>query len=82
MPIDQRLTCNVVEDESNVILNCTLCDDIRTQLFTEINNMSNQFPMLSTDVPFLQIMRNPQYYRSVSRAMHNILSRRRCSMLQ
>ena len=46
------------------------------------NNISDQFPMLSTDVQFLQIMSNPQYYRSASRAMHNILNRRRCNMLR
>ena len=84
MPVDQRLceSCNVVEDECHVIMHCSLYDDIRTQLFTEINNISDQFPMLSTDVQFLQIMSNPQYYRSASRAMHNILNRRRCNMLR
>ena len=84
MPVDQRLceSCNVVEHECHVIMHCSLYDDIITQLFTEINNISNQFPMLSTDVQFLQIMSNPQYYRSASRAMHNILNRRRCNMLR
>ena len=84
MPVDQRLceSCNVVEDECHVIMHCSLYDDIRTQLFTEINNISDQFSVLSTDVQFLQIMSNPQYYRSASRAMHNILNRRRCNMLR
>ena len=61
--------------------NCSLYDDIRTLLFNEINNISDNFPTLSTDVQFLQIMSNPQYYRSASRAMHNILNRRQCNML-
>ena len=84
MPVDQRLceSCNVVADECHVIMHCSLYDDIRTQLFTEINNISDQFPMLSTDVQILQIVSNPQYYRSTSRAMHNILNRRRCNMLR
>ena len=62
MPVDQRLyeSCNVVEDECHVIMHCSLYDDIRTQLYTEINNISDQFPMLSTDVQLLQIMSNPQ----------------------
>ena len=62
MPVDQRLyeSCNVVEDECHVIMHCSLYDDICTQLYTEINNISDQFPMLSTDVQFLQIMSNPQ----------------------
>ena len=84
MPVDQRLceSCNVVEDECHVIMHRSLYDDIHTQLFTEINNISDQFSMLSTDVQFLQIMSNPQYYRSTSRAMHNILNKRRCNMLR
>ena len=84
MPVDQRLceSCNVVEDEYHVIMHCSLYVDIRTQLFTEISNISDHFPTLPTDVQFLQIMSNPLYYRSASRAMHNILSRRRCSMLR
>ena len=84
MPVDQRLCeyYNVVEDECHVIIHCSLYDDIRTQLFTEINNISDQFPMLSTVVQTLQIMSNPQYYRSASRAIHNILNRRRCNMLR
>ena len=83
MPVDQRLceSCNVVEDECHVIMHL-LYDDIRTQLFIEINNISDQFPMLSTDVQFLQITSNPQYYRSASRAMHNILNRRRLTTVQ
>ena len=38
MPVDQRLceSCNMVEDECHVIMHCSLYDDIRTQLFTEI----------------------------------------------
>ena len=48
MSVDQRLceSCNVVEDECHVIMHCSLYDDIRTQLFTEINNISDQFAML------------------------------------
>ena len=84
MPVDQRLceSCNVVEDECHVIMRCSLYVDIRTQLFTEISNISDHYPTLSADVQFLQIMSNPQYYSSASRAMHNILSSRRCSMLR
>ena len=46
MPVDQRLceSCNVVEDECHVIMHCSLYDDIRSQLFTEINYISDHFP--------------------------------------
>ena len=78
MPVDQRLceSCNFVEDECHVIMHCSLYVDIHTQLFTEISNNSDHFPTLSTGVQFLHIILNPQYYKSASRAMHNILSRR------
>ena len=84
MPVDQRLceSCNVVEEECHVIMHGSLYDEIPTLFFTEINNISDHFPTSSTDVQFLQIMSNPQYHRSASRAMHNILNRRRCNMLR
>ena len=77
MPVDQLLceSCNVVEDECHVIIHCSSYDDVRTQLFTDINNISDHFLTLSTDVQFLQIM-------CASRAMNNIFNRRRCNLLQ
>ena len=52
IPVDQRLykTCNAVDDECHVIMHCSLYDDIRTQLFTQINKISDNFTTLSTDV--------------------------------
>ena len=84
VPVDQRLCeeCNVVEDECHVIMYCTLYTDIRDQLFTEISEISCQFPTLTVDDQFFQIMLNALYYRAASRAMNNILNRRRCSMLR
>ena len=57
IPVDQRLckSCNIVEDEYHVIMHCSLYDDICTQLFIEINNISDQFPMLSTDVEIYRL---------------------------
>ena len=51
-------------------------------LTSEINNISDKLSTLLTDHHFLQIMSDPQYYRSASRAMYNILNRRRCNMLR
>ena len=84
VPVDQRLCeeCNVVEDECHVIMYCTLYTDIRDRLFTEISELSCHFSTLTIDDQFLQIMSNTQYYRAASRAMYNILNRRRCSMLR
>ena len=83
VPVHQRLCeeFNVVEDECHVIMYCTLYTDIRAQMFTEISEISCHFATLTVDDQFLQIMSNVQYYRAASRAMCNILNRRRCYML-
>ena len=72
MAVDQRLceSCNVVEDECHVIMHCSLYDDIRTQIFTEINTISDHFPTLSTDVQFLQINNNAS--KPHISKMHNV----------
>ena len=74
--------CNVVEDECHVIMYGTLYSDICDQIYAEIPEISCQFPTLTVDDQFLQIMSNTQYYRAASRAMYNILNRRRSSMFQ
>ena len=74
--------CQVVEDECHVIMHCTLYTDIRDQLFIEICDITSHFQTLTPDDQFLMIMSDPQYYRCASRAMCNILNRRRCTMLQ
>ena len=84
VPVDQRLCeeCNVAKDECHVIMYCTLYTDMRARLFTEISEISCRFHTLTISDQFLQIMSNTQYYRAASRAMYNILNRRRCSMLR
>ena len=83
VPVEQRVceTCNVVEDEYHVIMDCKIYDDIRDRLFTEICGISFQFCNLPLDSQFLQIMSYSQFYRAASRVMYNILNRRRCNML-
>ena len=54
--------CNVVEDECHVIMYGTLYSDIRDQIYAEIPEISCQFPTLTVDDQFLQIMSNTQYY--------------------
>ena len=84
LPVEQRVCeeCQVVEDECHVIMHCTLYTDIRDQLFIEICDITSHFQTLTPDHQFLMIMSDPQYYRCASRAMCNILNRRRCTMLQ
>ena len=82
LPVEQRVgeECLVVEDECHVIMHCPLYTDIRDQLFIEICDITSYFQTLTPDVQFLMIMSNPQYYRCASRAMYNMLNRRRCTI--
>ena len=84
LPVEQRVCeeCQVVEDECHVIMHCTLYTDIRDHLFIEICDINSHLQTLTPDDQFLMIMLDPQYYRCASRAMYNILNRRRCTMLQ
>ena len=41
-----------------------------------------KFILIMSYKQFLMIMSDPQYYRCASRAIYNILNRRRCTMLQ
>ena len=84
LPVAERVceTCDVVEDECHVIMQCTLYTDIRIQLFSEICDISSHFATLTHEAQFLQIMSNSKYYRCASRAMYSILNRRRCNMLR
>ena len=81
LPVAERVceTCDVVEDECHVIMQCTLYTDIRIQLFSEICDISSHFATLTHEAQFLQIMSNSKYYRCASRG---ILNRRRCNMLR
>ena len=88
LPVEQRVCeeCRVVEDECHVIMHCMyLYTDIRDQLFVEIcdiSHITSHFQTLTLDDQFLKIMPDPQYYRCASRAMYNILNRRRCTLLR
>ena len=64
-------TCDVVEDEWHVIMQCTLYTDIHIQLYLEICNISSHF-IMRHEAQFLQIMSKPKYYRCAFRVMYNI----------
>ena len=84
LPVDQRLceSCGVVEDEYHVLMDCEMYRDIRHNLFNEITTVELDFREQSIDTQFLEILSNPRYYRSVSKAMHLILNKRRDVMLR
>ena len=84
LPVDQRLceSCGVVEDEYHVLMDCEMYRDIRHNLFNEITTVELDFREQSIDTQFLEILSNPLLYRSVSKAMHFILNKRRDVMLR
>ena len=63
-------------------MDCEMYRDIRHNLFNEITTVKLDFREQSIDTQFLEILSNPRYYRSVSKAMHLILSKRRDAMLR
>ena len=84
LPVDQRLceSCGAVEDEYHVLMDCEMCRDICHNLFNKITTVELVFREQSIDTQFLEILSNPRYYRSVSKAMHLILNKRRDVMLR
>ena len=80
VPVDQRLceTCNVVDDEFQVIMLWPVFDDIRLQFMVSINELNQDFKNLPLQEQFTQIMSNPLYYKIV--AMHSILNRKHVKM--
>ena len=84
IPVSERVceTCDVVENECHVIMQCTLY--IRIQLFSEICDISSLFATLTHEAQFLQIMSNSKYYRYAHPGLctYSILNRRRCNMLR
>ncbi len=79
LPVEQRLCeqCGVVEDEFHVLMVCAIFDDIRCKVLEDIGNITEGFSNLSLDEQFIQIMSNPQYFKIVSKAMYNILNKKR-----
>ena len=78
-------TMDFLSEINNLILSyLILYTNIRDQLFIEICDrpITSHFQTLTPDDQLLMIMSDPQYYRCASRAMYNILNRRRCTMLQ
>ncbi len=82
VPVADRLceTCNEVEDEFHVIMQCSLYSDIRVEYLTSICAINNDFSELSLHEKFKEIMSNPLYYKTMSKAMYHILNIRRYVM--
>ena len=71
------------EDEYHVLMDCNMYRDTRHSLFNEITTVGLDFrAKQSIDTQIPEIVSNPRYYRSISKAMHLILNKRRDVMLR
>ena len=79
LPVAQRLceSCNVIEDEFHVIMNCSMYVDIRSILIRSICTLTVDFLNKPQEEQFIELLSNPLYYKVVSKAMYNILNVRR-----
>ena len=79
LPVDQRLceSCNELEDEFHVIMNCGMYVDIRTSLLQSVSTITSDFLNKPQDEQFIELLSNPLYYKVGSKAMYNILNVRR-----
>ena len=79
IPVEDRVCeeCNILEDEYHVLMLCPIYNDIRHATINSICAITNQFHELTTENQFNQMMSDPKYYKIVSKAMYNILYRRR-----
>ena len=76
IPVNKRLceSCESVEDEYHVLMQCPKYDDIRTVAFESICRITPCFTSISNEDQFIQIMSNPLYYKIVPKDMHHILN--------
>ena len=74
--VNERLgeSCESVEDEYHVLMQCPKYDDIRIVAFESICRITPGFTNISNKDQFIQIMFNPLYYKIVPKAMHHILN--------
>ena len=77
IPVEERVCnhCNDVENESHVLLYCSLYDDIRYQFMLSINDSNSTFQDVSVQDKFIQLMSNRIYYHVVSKAICYNLNR-------
>ena len=74
VPVEPRLseTCNVIENEYHLLMECSLYTDIRNGFIRDICAITINFVEASMEEKFLHIISNPLYYRIVGHALHSI----------
>ena len=79
LPVESRLCpfCRVVEDESHVLLKCTLYNDIRNVLFSKATSLFPDFNTLVDDEKLKLFFTEYGLIRIISKTCHEVLQRRR-----
>ena len=78
LPIDQRLCpfCNVLEDEKHVVLECSLYDDIRSDLIDKAISLVPEFQGLHSVDKMPTLFTNLSLIRSCAKNCYLIVQRR------
>ena len=79
LPVQERKCpfCDSVEDESHVILECALYNDIRESLFDKANHFDNTFYTMSNPDKLVFLFTHFYMIRDCAKACFNILQRRK-----
>jgi hypothetical protein len=80
LPREQRkcFSCvSEIEDECHVLLYCPIYEDIRYDLFREINNKCEGFTRMSDIRKLGIILSQEDFYKASARACYEIINRRR-----
>ena len=58
IPIDERLcsSCGIIEDEFHFVIECTLFDDNRSELFKKIANINQSFLNMNSRTKFIYLL--------------------------
>ena len=69
------VTC--IENEEHVLMNCTLYDNIRQNMFVNILNIEPDFLSLNCSEQFCQLMSNEKFVKYTAKACNEILMHRK-----
>ena len=78
IPVAERLceSCQVVEDEFNVMMVCPLFNDIRSQFILQLNEVELSFYDYTQAEQLIYVMSNTACYKIISKAMYFILNKK------
>ena len=81
IPLENRLCTfcdmNVIEDEKHFLIDCPLYSDIRFELFQKASEQIDGFHMMTSDLKFVELLKNSNVQISVAFSLHKFFQRRK-----